>query len=397
MVLSKVARTWRREGAQGLWARLRHPRRTGGVAALTPPAAPPFRLVGGDPVQAAVVADALLRLLGPAALSESENAATIHIMAPDERAVPAPGDILLFADAAAARDFLAVTEPSVFGRCGAVLLPDAALLQPFRQAGIGDGRLFVLGPPDARGLAGGLARWLVAAGALAPGAIDPALFPTLDGLAPRSRLCLGLPESAARRASFLGQGLQGFEIFDGLRLKPGWQGAGWSHATIARAALEREAMPLLVCEDDIAPPPDFAARLATVETYLAGSDWDMFSGLLSDVPDDCRIHHVEQRDGLTFVHLDYATGMVLNIYGRRALERLAAWTPGTGQAETDTVDAWLSRTPGLRAITTLPFLVGHDTEAVSTVFGFANRRYDSLIHASERRLTRLVGEWLNRR
>ncbi|WP_299909988.1 hypothetical protein [uncultured Paracoccus sp.] len=405
MVLGKIGRTLRREGVSGLWARLRHPKRSGGPAAVTPPQRPPFRLIGQDPVLTGRVAAALQRCLGQGGLTwagsgaGSGDAATIRIIGPVDPHDIRPGEILLFPDAATALKLVGGTRAPDLALCGAVLLPDAALLKPFRDAGLGEGRLFVLpslGDPARTGLAGDLLRWLIAAGALDPGTIDPALFPVLETLTPHSRLCLSLPESPDRRASFLSHELREFFIFDGLRLKPGWQGAGWSHATIARAALARNAVPLLVCEDDMTPSADFAARLASVEAYLADADWDMFSGLLTSIPEDCRVHHVETRDGLTFVHLDYATGMVLNIYRSRALERLAAWQPGGGHPETDTVDAWLSRLPGLRAITTIPFLAGHDTAAVSTVFGFANRRYDSLIRASEQRLNRLATEWLKR-
>ncbi|UXU80328.1 hypothetical protein GB880_011050 [Paracoccus sp. SMMA_5_TC] len=47
-------------------------------------------------------------------------------------------------------------------------------------------------------------------------------------------------------------------------------------------------------------------------------------------------------------------------------------------------------------MTTLPFLARHDDAAMSTVFGFANRRYASLIRASESRLSRMAAEWLKR-
>lgn len=397
MVLGRIGRIWRHEGAAGLWTRLRHPKHTGGAGALTPRVVPPFRLTGPDPALVSAVRDAIGRLLGPAAVSDEAAATTIHIAPPVGKGAKfGAQDALLFPEPESAARFLGQAGKGILADCGAVLLPDAALLAAFRRAGLGEGRLFVLpalSDPARDGLAGGLARWLVAAGALAPDRVDPALFPALRDLGPGARLCLGLPESRARRAGFLRQNLPEFRIFDGLRLRPGWQGAGWSHATIARAALARNAVPLLVCEDDMRPQPDFRARLATVQAYLDRTEWDLFSGLLTDVPEDCHIHRVEKQGDLTFIHLDYATGMVLNICNRRVLEHLASWTPADGQPRSDTVDAWISRMPGMRVVTTLPFLAGHDATAVSTVFGFANRRYDSLIRASERRLARLAAAW----
>lgn len=248
-----------------------------------------------------------------------------------------------------------------------------------------------------RDMAAGLARWLIAAGCLRPDAVEATLYPALRRLAPQARLCLGLPESGDRRRAFLRLGLEDFAILDAIRMQPGWQGCGWSYASIARAALAQGAVPLTVCEDDMQPRAQFHRHLAGIETYLAQTEWDLFSGLVTDLPETCRIHRVEDRDGLRFVHLDYAIGMVCNIYNRRALERLAAWTPGGGRPEEDTVDVWLSRLPGLRVVTTLPFLAGHDPAATSTIFGFGNRRYESLIRATERRLAARVSARLHGR
>lgn len=401
-VLRRIQRTLRREGLRGLWARLRYPKKSGGAAADTPAQTPPFCLTseGADPALTQSVTAALRRVLGPQGLAPNGMTA-IHL-------TPSPGDtfgthdVLLFNDHETAVRFLADVGRGALAKCGAVLLPDVGTLEKFLQAGIGDGRLFVLPslskPPSERAqeLAGDVARWLIASGAVSPQKIDTTLFPVLSGLAPGDRICLGLPESAARRANFLRQNLHEFRLFNGLRQRPSWQGAGWSYATIARAALTRNATPLLVCEDDMQPEGDFRANLASVEAYLKDLDWDLFSGLLTDVPEDCCVHHVEKREGLTFIHLGYATGMVLNMYNRRALARLAAWSPAAGDPKTDTIDEWLSRMPDLRVVTSLPFIAGHDPDSVSTVFGFANRRYDSLISASERRLAALAEAWLIR-
>jgi len=235
-----------------------------------------------------------------------------------------------------------------------------------------------------------LARWLVAAGALSPRELDSALFPALSKLGSEAKLCLSLPEKPARREKFRALNLSEFAFFDGIRLQPGWIGCGWSYRTMASVALDRGAVPLAVCEDDMVPPHKFRQNLRQVEAYLAGQNWDLFSGLLTDVSETARIVGVAREDGLTFVHLDYATGMVFNIYGSRVLTHLATWAPETGSIAENTIDAWMSRLPGLRVVTTLPFLVGHDSQAHSTLFGFANRRYDGMIRQSEIRLQRLV-------
>lgn len=406
MIVRKVVRTLRREGLEGLLVRLRHPRRFGGSSAVTPALQPIFQLnsVGGPLADS--VKEALTRLLGASVLSGQSDVPTIHIAPTLDGPNFGPGDIALFETPAAALSFLRDGSGSVrlqrdLQSCSAVLVPSVDCVLPFREAGIGQGRLFVMSSLSlqsngtARDLAGDLARWLIAANALDPQHVDPALFLALRDIQVSSRLCLSLPESPERRASFLDLRLKDFVIFDGIRQMPGWQGAGWSYATIARAALARNAAPVMVCEDDVQIGPEFGRHLETIETYLGETDWDLFSGLLTNFPDNCVIHHVERRGGLTFVHLNYATGMVFNIYGQRALERLQDWSPRGGQPETDTIDEWLSRMPDLRVVTTLPFLVGHNLSATSTVFGFANKRYEVMIRSSTRRLAAQVDRQFN--
>ncbi|WPY97047.1 hypothetical protein T8T21_20615 (plasmid) [Limimaricola variabilis] len=379
----RLRRLLAREGLSGAMVRLSHPKRAG-MGDGTPPLALPLNLAEGVPAE---LRAALTALLGADAMqARPAGGATLHV--DPGPGSPAPGDVVLFHRPLAADDD---TETLLgLARCAAVLVPDAAWHGALLAAGVPPSRVFILPPPGHPGLQGGLARWLVAAGALLPKALEPGWFPALSGLQPGARLCLSLPEAAARRAHFTRLALPGFEVFDGVRLSPSWQAAGHSHALIARAAQQRRAAPLTVCEDDLVPSEDFEARLGRIEAYLAGAEWDVFSGLLTDFSPEARIHHVARRGDLTFVHLDVTIGMVFNIYGPRALQRLAEWPRRGPEADTDTVDLWLGRMPGLRVVTTLPFLVGHDDSHASTVFGFSNRRYTPMIRQSERRLARAV-------
>lgn len=394
-VLDRISRIFQREGLRGFYVRLRHPKRRvpGRFDVLT--VKPPFRIVGGTDAQVKRLRDAFRLLPGFLAVTDQDCAEHVIRLAPTI-AEPAPGaDCTIL--------WTTLEELEAFCRHGrkarrwladaaAILVPSPICFQHLAALGLSEGRIFVLPPAHAGpgDLASGLARWLIACKVLSPRDIDVALFPVLSGLRPSARLCLSLPEAPRRRNTFLARALSDFEIFDGIRLSPGWTGCGWSYRTIARAALAQNAMPLMICEDDMAPPSGFRQKLQRVEDYLAGQEWDLFSGLLTDIPETARIDRVTRLDGMTFIHLDYATGMVLNIYGPRVLAHLAAWSPETGPVRTNTIDAWLSELPELRVITTVPFLVGHDSQARSTLFGFANQRYDSMIRASESRLQRMV-------
>jgi hypothetical protein len=404
MLIHKIARTLRKEGVRGLWSRLRYPRLPGNRATFRQ-LSPPVNVIGEDTSKVAAVAGVVQRFLewpippagasgAAATVPAGRPGTTLHLDPRPDAPPPGPTDVFLFEDAARALDCLQRFGAGQLEQAGGIILPTAEVFLACRRSGLPGGRLFLSGSSTPDGaLELGLLRWMVSTG-LCPAEVFAArLQETCPPFRSGDRVCLGLPESPDRRAGFLAAGLGDFRLVDGVRIDPGWQGSAWSHAAIARAALAQGATPLLVCEDDMRPGPDFAGRLARVERYLAGTEWDVFSGLLSDLSETCTISRVVEDGDLTFVHLDFTTGMVMNIYGQRALERIAAWLPEAGGPETNTIDAWLGRLPGLRVVTTLPFLARHDGEAVSTAFGFANRRYDSLIAGSERRLAEMVHRW----
>lgn len=401
-----VGRVLRREGPRGLLARIRHPKRSDSA---TPRALLPLRPGEGlrhleAPLRAAMT---LLGQAGEAGICNDPRGPGLPLQMGDH--APLPGTGLILPDADAVARFLDRHAPKgrIRGGAGASvhLVADGAGVTALTGAGIPRGRVFVapaLSRLAAGAAAGGapvgdiaaeLARWLIAAQALDPLRVDPRIFPALRGLAAGDRLCLSLPETPQRRQLLAAQKARGLRVFDGLRFHPAWRGCGLSYVAIARAALAQDAAPLLVCEDDAVFPPDFEARLHGIRHYLEGVEWDVFSGLLSDLPDDCTIRRVERRDGMTLVHLDRTVGMVLNLYNRRALERITQWDDRDRDVHDNTIDRWLGRMEGLRVVTTLPFLVGHDASAQSTLFGFSNRRYDATIGASERRLRRMVARF----
>ncbi|MBB1491679.1 hypothetical protein H5395_09060 [Paracoccus sp. MC1854] len=397
-----VGRVLRREGLPGLLTRIRHPKRSDSA---TPRAVLPLRL-GSDLRHLEAPLRAAMTLLGrkdEAGIATDPQGPGLLLQTEDD--APLPGTGLILPDAAAVARFLERHAPKGSAGAAVHLVPDGAGVTALTGAGIPHGRVFVApdlsrlaagvatGAPPTGDIAAELARWLIAAGALEARQVDPRIFPALRGLAADDRLCLSLPETPQRRQLLAAQKIRGLRVFDGLRFHPAWRGCGLSYVAIARAALAQDAVPLLACEDDAIFPADFEARLNGIRRYLEGVEWDVFSGLLSDLPDDCTIRRVERRDGMTFVHLDRTVGTVLNLYNRRALERITQWNDRDEDVQDNTIDRWLGRMEGLRVVTTLPFLVGHDASAQSTLFGFSNRRYEATIGASERRLRRMVARF----
>ncbi|UQO41066.1 hypothetical protein [Burkholderia multivorans] len=99
---------------------------------------------------------------------------------------------------------------------------------------------------------------------------------------------------------------------------------------------------------------------------------------------------VEHFQGMRFVTINKMTSMVCNIYGERVLRMLAEWDSNDRDDQTNTIDKFLERQADLRVVVALPFLVGHREDVYSTLWGFQNTQYNTLIENSERTLERLA-------
>lgn len=205
-----------------------------------------------------------------------------------------------------------------------------------------------------------------------------------------AKLCLSMPETPDRRLRFLSQNRSEFKIWDGLKTNPGWVGAASSYRHMFKRLLESGAERATVCEDDVLFPEDFDARMETIEQYLAQCEWDVFSGFIADAHMDINITHVEEFEGLTFVHIDRTVSMVFNIYNREIMQFLSAWDPDNRDVETNTIDRYLENRDGTKVVVALPYLVRHCPDSTSTVWGFENTQYEKVIEESEKVLTEKV-------
>ncbi|MBA3772991.1 MAG: methyltransferase type 11 [Ramlibacter sp.] len=213
------------------------------------------------------------------------------------------------------------------------------------------------------------------------------------------RICLSLPETGARRASFLSRGLAGYEVFDGLRNAQSWIGCGLSYKYLLKRAKNVGLRQVLICEDDVVIDRESDAALSVVESYLASLNggWDVFVGLIAHLHTDAKVSHVEEFGGMTFVHLDKMTSMVLNIYHHSIFDLLIAWDESNEDPKTNTIDRYLEGIENLRVITALPFIAGHSEEDASTLWGFGNKQYAGLISGSQALLEQKVGAFLKSR
>lgn len=235
-----------------------------------------------------------------------------------------------------------------------------------------------------------LGRMLVALGLINPVAVKT-LPAVISPQAMQQPLCLSMPESYERHAVFR-QKHPDVSIFHGLRFNPSWVGCALSYSYLAKQALSLGNSHLEVWEDDVVLTPAALERWqAAKEVFLSlestPNQCDLLSGLLADVSSFTQVLGFYEIQGETYVVIDRMISAVCNFYGGKALKYLAEWNPNNHKVDTNTIDRYLER-QNLRVLVPLPFIAGHNPEQDSTLWGFQNSQYDTMIAASEAELER---------
>jgi hypothetical protein len=209
------------------------------------------------------------------------------------------------------------------------------------------------------------------------------------------KICLSLPETVERRKLFQDESPDSIFIFNGIRMSPGWIGAGLSFLSLARHCVERGHQQILIMEDDVILPNNYLTTIGIVEEYLnsLNGEWDSFSGLIADLNRDVKVTNVQEYKGIKFVTIDKMTSTVFNYYSKGFMRKLLLWDSKNMNAETNTIDRFIESTQDLRVIVALPFLAGHREDTNSVLWGFNNARYRSMIQRAESDLNYLVEEF----
>ncbi len=234
-----------------------------------------------------------------------------------------------------------------------------------------------------------LGRMLVGLGLLGPQAI--AHFPLqLSKQALQAPLCLSMPESYQRHAEFRAKHPT-IQLFHGLRFNPSWIGCALSYTYLAKQALKQGVHSLEIWEDDVVLTPAALARWQVAKALFIALEstpkkCDLISGLLADVADETQVLDCFEEAGQIYVVIDRMVSAVCNFYGKNALGYLANWDVYNQDAHQNTIDRYLEK-KDLRILVPLPFVAGHNPDQDSTLWGCQNSEYDSLIAASEAKLT----------
>jgi hypothetical protein len=205
---------------------------------------------------------------------------------------------------------------------------------------------------------------------------------------PTNKLCLNLPEYVERREDFDADNRYGFHVFPGLRHTKGWVGCAMSYKYMLRLCKENLMERAIICEDDVEFPEDFSSSWESIEKSIdtVVEDWDIFSGLMADLHADANIIDVVDGGKFDFVVTDRLISTVFNCYNRKVFDVVVAWDESDRRMESNTIDRYLEKNTALRVVTTSPFLVGHKEEQHSTIWGFKNTQYSTLIQASSKLL-----------
>lgn len=206
-------------------------------------------------------------------------------------------------------------------------------------------------------------------------------FVTLD----TNRICLSLPESTERRKSFDKDNRYGFQCFPGLRHQKGWVGCGLSYKFIFRKALEAGMQEVMICEDDVIFPEQFTEKLDSIQAELAKQErWSIFSGVMADVG-RVEVSMCTPDENGYMMQINHMVSMVFNIYNREMFELFRDWDEQNRDVEKNTIDRYLE-SKELAVFVRLPFLVGHKEELDSTIWGFSNTTYSTMIENCQKKL-----------
>jgi GR25 family glycosyltransferase involved in LPS biosynthesis len=196
------------------------------------------------------------------------------------------------------------------------------------------------------------------------------------------QVCLTLPETPLRAQAFKSQGKSAFKTVPGLRHVRGWIGCGLSYKWLASLARQERLSTLAICEDDTTFPPEFDERFAAIKSRLSHNhgEWDVFSGFMADVSRGAKISAAQSiAPHGELLLLDRMISTVFNVYAPTALTLIEDWDPTNRDVQANTVDRYLERSARLRVVLSYPFLVDHQEDLTSAVWGFDNSQYNLMI------------------
>lgn len=201
---------------------------------------------------------------------------------------------------------------------------------------------------------------------------------------------LSLTECIDRQASFKSRNPT-IPVFQGLRHCVGWKGCGLSYKFLIKRAKDLGYEQITICEDDALLPDNWQQKIKEIENYLAGKEWDIFSGLIAVAHKDTLISDCEKTPLGRLVLLDKITSTVFCVYNKSIFDRLIIWD----HLKIDNhIDRFIQRIGSLKAYCLLPFFVKM-VDAESTLWdGVNNNTYADMAKKSQSILEKKTDDFL---
>lgn len=134
--------------------------------------------------------------------------------------------------------------------------------------------------------------------------------------------CLTLPETPYRSDAFGQQKLPPLEFYPGIKYSPGWKGCGLSYLTLIYNAKRCSLKQITICEDDCSFKNDFHEKYEVIQEFLTTIPWDIFVGVIADLPEDTILSNIYKYKGMTFLELNKMHSMVFNIYNYTSYDKI---------------------------------------------------------------------------
>ena len=152
-------------------------------------------------------------------------------------------------------------------------------------------------------------------------------------------------------------------VYPAIKYTIGWQGCAFSHLNLIYNAQQYNLNQVTICEDDCLFPDEFNTKYTIINEFLQQhQDWDIFVGVIADLPEDTILTNVYEFKGVTFLELNRMVSTVFNIYHRRSFERILKWQPKDA-----TIDRFIGNL-GMKYIASFPFQFSC-LNVDSTIFG----------------------------
>jgi hypothetical protein len=110
---------------------------------------------------------------------------------------------------------------------------------------------------------------------------------------------------------------------------------------------------ITVCEDDCRFPNDFNEKYKIIKDFLNTIKWDIFVGVIAELPLDVKITNIYEYKNIKFIELNKMHSTVFNIYNNSVYDKILDWNINNN-SQLNQVDQYIKKL-NIKIITTYPF------------------------------------------